>query len=749
MKYIFLTCLLVCIHFFSFRSCLASINSGEAILGRFKIRWSTVVSGLPEIRVTHQDEPNFSVWESVIGKGFLEAAVGKLMVNMNRGSFKIEERPITFYDQLRVLKIQQEGDQLKWIGSLSKADFSSPSHSIDYELTFISLSERELGLYIDLFKDGESLPSGDYRIFLHFRSNENEHFFGFGEQSTYFDLKGRQIPILVQEQGVGRGLEPLTSFINLVSPGSGGSWSSSYAPVPHYLTSQRHSFFLENSEYSIFDLTDKTQVTVELFGSKMRARVLYGPDLLSLVSTYTKYTGRMRPLPHWLDRGAIIAAQGGSESIYATLTKIEENKIPVSALWIQDWVGSRRSVFGSFLHWNWVLDRSLYPDWEEIVQNLRKKGIRILTYVNPFMDLPAGINHNGRSFFAQAAERRFFVEHENGSPYFLDYLISKVALIDLSQEAARDWIKDVIRSQLVNSGASGWMADFGEAFPMDARISNSSGYQTAFEYHNRYPVDWAIVQKEVLRENHMMDEGVVFTRSGFTRSPGQVSLFWLGDQLTTWDQFNGMKTALVGLLSSGLSGFSLNHSDIGGYTAITIPNTSIGYYRTKELFLRWAEMNAFTAMYRTHEGNKPKTNHQFDSDLETLLHFSRFAKIFRAFASYRRILMEEAYTMGLPLVRPLVLHFPEDPNVYSLTHEFLLGRDFLVAPILDPGVHRVNVYFPEGKWISLFSRLEVVSGVQGLWREVDAPIGSPAVFFRDGSEEARVIFLKLTLEGLL
>ncbi len=737
-------------YFFIFPIFFASLgHANEAFLGKFRLEWSSLKNGAPWLRVSHLDEPSFIVWESVPGRGFVEAATGKLKIAMNHGSFRMDDQILSRYDHQSVHTVEQKGDRLQWIGNLQKKDWNDSSPLMGYQLTFFPASDCELAFELELLNPNETLSSDDYRTFLNFQTHSEEHFFGFGEQFSYFDLKGKQVPILVQEQGIGRGFEPVTALMNFISPQTGGSWSSSYASVPQYITSDRHSFFLENYEYSIFDLREKYQVSIELFGTRMKGRILFGADLLSLVSTYSQYSGRMRPLPLWTDQGAIVEVQGGELAVYAALEKIEEAQTPISAFWIQDWVGSYSTAIGSFRQWNWLRDRSLYPHWEEMVHKLANKGIRVLAYINPFLDVPSQKNNFHSPFFDEALKKKFLVQKADGSPYLINYLLSSVGLVDLSQPDARMWMKNLIRSQLLDAGVSGWMADFGEAFPMDARLSESSEFRSAFEYHNRFPVDWARIQKEVLEETGRLNDTLVLSRSGFTRSPGQVSLFWLGDQLTSWDAFDGMKTALVGLLSSGLSGFSLNHSDIGGYTTATLPIIDIGYYRTQELFMRWTEMNAFTAMFRTHKGSKPTINHQYDSNAETLSHFTRFAKIFRALAPYRRSLMEEADASGLPLVRPLLLHYPQDPTVYSLTHEFLLGRDFLIAPVLDPGAHSVEMYFPQGEWVGVFSQHSIVSGAQGTWLKVETPLGSPAVFYRKESAQAQKIVTQLAVEGLL
>lgn len=69
--------------------------------------------------------------------------------------------------------------------------------------------------------------------------------------------------------------------------------------------------------------------------------------------------------------------------------------------------------------------------------------------------------------------------------------------------------------------------------------------------------------------------------------------------MVSWQNNDGIKSAVVGLLSSGLSGFAFNHSDIGGYCAVNLP--IIRYQRSEELLLRWMELNAFNTVFRTHE----------------------------------------------------------------------------------------------------------------------------------------------------
>ena len=173
--------------------------------------------------------------------------------------------------------------------------------------------------------------------------------------------------------------------------------------------------------------------------------------------------------------------------------------------------------------------------------------------------------------------------------------------MDLTNPEARAWIKDVIKDELSATAPRGGWPTSARAFPTTPCCSRA---RTRGRYHNRYAEEWAEVNREAIREAGRDDDIVFFNRSGYTKSPGYSTLFWLGDQLVSWDEHDGIKSAVTGLLSSGLSGYSLEHSDIGGYTAID--NPLLRYHRSKELLMRWTELGAFTAVFRTHEGNIPR-----------------------------------------------------------------------------------------------------------------------------------------------
>lgn len=165
--------------------------------------------------------------------------------------------------------------------------------------------------------------------------------------------------------------------------------------------------------------------------------------------------------------------------------------------------------------------------------------------------------------------------------------------------------------------------------------------------------------------------------------------------------------------------------------------------------MRWTELGAFTSVFRTHEGNRPELNHQFYSDEETLRHFGRFARVYAAWEPYRKELVREAAETGLPVVRHPFVHYSEDPGVFGLEYQFMVGSEFMVAPVLDPGEETVEVYLPAGRWVHLWSERGYGSPEAGVRVTVEAPVGEPAVFYRKGSVAGEDLRDELGGEGLL
>jgi len=713
----------------------SSLPAEKFEVGGFQFVWNPDAAEGPVIEIFKGEN---RLWSSVPGEPFVAFSRARSTVLESRGFFDIEDDQLPYTDVQTIDAIAGGTDGVTLAGRLEGRD------TVGWCIRFVAIDDAQLQMNIAI--DHEL--HGEKRVLLRHACSPSDRVFGFGAQFTHVNLRGRSIDVLSQEPGIGRGVQPLTWFMNTAF-GAGGDDTRSNAPAPHYVTSGGQSLCLENHELSRFDLRHSDRIEVEVWSDNVSARIFAGETPADHIEAYTRFCGRMPPLPDWMQQGAVVGMQGGTEAAKQMWQTLKEANAPIAAFWLQDWVGARKTSVGSQLWWNWELDEQRYPGWDQFQAELQAAGARVLSYVNPFLvDVSERESGSERNLFREAEQAGYLVQNESGEPYLVQNTSFSAGMVDLTHPEARDWLKAVLHEQVLGAGVSGWMADFGEALPFDAQLHDGSD---AARYHNEYPEAWAQLNREVIQEAGREGDVVFFARSGFTRSPGQTTLFWLGDQLTSWSKEDGIRSAVTGLLSSGFSGFSQNHSDIGGYTTTAIPGFPVkipllDYRRSAELLQRWIELNAFTAVFRTHEGNQPERNYQIDGDPKTLAHFARFARVFAALADCRKALGQDASTTGLPVVRHPWVCFPEDPATPDLAWQFMLGDSFMVAPVLDPGATTVDVYLPKGTWRHLWSDAEITVA-DGGWFQVDAPIGTPAVFFPLGDSFGESLVQHLDVGG--
>lgn len=363
--------------------------------------------------------------------------------------------------------------------------------------------------------------------------------------------------------------------------------------------------------------------------------------------------GRQQPLPAWTQSGVIIGLEGGTQNVSAHVDALIAGNVQIAGIWLQDWVGIRSDTDGDRLIWNWELNEEHYPNWSGMTGNWSAAGIRVLTYLNPFFSDPSSFSYV-RNYYQEGIEQGYFVRNSEGAVYLMQSLTITFATLDLTNTAAREWMKAIIINNTLSiAGSSGWMADFGEYLPYDAILDGGSGN----EFHNQYPQLWGELVAEAVDEfriGHPDREVLWFMRSAWISSSKSVPCYWLGDQLQAFDEDDGMASLISAAVSSGLVGHALTHSDIGGYNMIAAgPGQEIEYIRNAELLKRWTEMGAFGfALMRTHIGSSMSSAVAQVYDCpNNIKHFAEFSHIFGNLSAYRGHLMEDASKYGHPMLR--------------------------------------------------------------------------------------------------
>ncbi|TNE95888.1 MAG: alpha-glucosidase [Deltaproteobacteria bacterium] len=556
------------------------------------------------------------------------------------------------------------------------------------------------------------LPDQEVRLKIRIEKNNDELFYGIGTQFTHLNLNGRRFEFLSQEQGNGRGEQPISFLQRIVRPGLQGNETTTYASSPIVYSSKLESWVFHTYSYGTADFTHKKFNEFSFLTDRLKISKQTGQSFKELIEKTTEHTGRMRALPAWIQEGAIVGLMGGKEKVQDRISKIKEAGTPLAGIWLQDWVGQRQTQIGPRLIWDWQREDSLYPD-------LNFDETPVLGYFNPFLSpLPEGEDRD--SMFEEAKEKDYLVKI-HGKPHGTDNGGFDGFLVDLFNKEAREWLKQIIKQRVQENNFKGWMADFAEAMPFDADVEAKKN-----EQHHRYIEEWVKLNREVVEELGA-DELTFFNRASHLKVPGYSTLNWLGDQMSTWGNKDGMHSSLIGLLSGGLSGNTLNHSDIGGYVSFCM-RPFVCIKRSEEILIRWMEMNAFGLVFRTHLGLKPSIAAQVDSSEATLKAFSKWASVFRDLKEYKAHFLNLASNKGIPVVRPLFLEFPEDKKTWSIDSQFMLGDALMMAPMLKSKKKR-RVYLPKGKWFSVFS--DKVWFSNGEFFDVYAPLGKPAVFVTD------------------
>ena len=551
-------------------------------------------------------------------------------------------------------------------------------------------------------------PAKINRYWVRLPCGIDEHFYGCGETYSRFDLKGERVRIFVAEHQNTRRISRKIIHDKVIGhdPEKDLRFSAyeSYYAQPTFVSSRRYYLHADTVRYAEFDFRKDRQLSLRL-QERPVFHMESGSTFPEVSEKLSRLLGSYGKLPEWLYDGVILAIQEGCTAVDERLNKALEAGVKVNGVWSQDWCGCRRTGFGYQVMWNWEADEELYPDLKNRIREWNAKGVRFLGYINPFMAIE-------KPLYKYASEHGYCVKNKKGEDYMVTITTFPAAMIDFTNPEAYAWYKDLIRKNMIGIGMSGWMADFGEYLPVDCVLYE--GDPKAL--HNQWPAIWAKMNREVIEECGVRDEVFFFMRAGNTGSVADAACMWTGDQHVDWSKDDGLPSVIPASLSLGMSGQTIVHSDAGGYTTI------MHMTRSKELLMRWEEMNAFSPLFRLHEGNQPSRNAQFDSDEELLEHLAKQSRIHAALKPYLLKLEAEAQ-QGIPMIRPLFYHY--DSN-YDYDKAYMLGRDLLVAPVRKQGRTDRHVVFPDDEWVDLATGREYKKGTY----LVEAPMGRIPVFCR-------------------
>ena len=353
-----------------------------------------------------------------------------------------------------------------------------------------------------------------------------------------------------------------------------------------------------------------------------------------------------------------------------------------------------------------------FPEPEKHMKALREDGFHVSLWQYNFIPPNADNTH-----YQEAVENGYLAKDADGKPYQLPDTCkgswTKDVIVDFTNPEARKWYYDKIYA-LIKMGAGAIKTDFGEGIPEDAYYHGIDGAH----FHNLYTLIYNSVVFAATRD--ASGESIVWARSG-TAGSQRYPLHWGGDSQCSFDALAG---TLRAALSAGMCGIAFFSHDIGGF--IGTPND--------ELYVRWAQLGLFSSHSRCHGAGD--TNYR-----EPWRYSAEACEIFRFYDKLRYSLMPYIYSQaekctqtGLPMMRSLILEYPEDMNARYIDDEYLFGDSLLIAPVLKPlsAARTRKVYLPKGVWFDYFTKEKYESC--GMWIEKDVELKTLPIYVKQGAE---------------
>ena len=479
-----------------------------------------------------------------------------------------------------------------------------------------------------------------------------EHVYGLGERFGPFIKNGQSIDIWNRDGGTGS--------------------EQAYKNVPFYLTDGGYGVFVNEPGRVEFEVATEhvDRVGFSVAGQTLEYLVIYGPSPKEVLERFTGLVGRPALPPAW-SFGLWLSTSFTTDYDEATVTRLvegmAERDIPLSvfhfdSFWMRDF---------QWVDFSW--DERTFPDPAGMLARLHERGLRICVWINPYVAQASPL-------FAEAAAAGYLLRRPNGDIWQSDQWQPGMGIVDFTNPDVRAWYRSKL-AVLLDQGVDCFKTDFGERIPTDVVWHDGSDPE---RMHNFYPYLYNQTVFELLRDRRGPGEAVVFARSA-TACSWLFPVHWGGDCEST---FPSMADTLRGGLSLGLSGFGFWSHDIGGFEGT--PPAAV--------YQRWAQFGLLSSHSRLHGSNSYRVPWLVDDES---------VEVVRAFARLKCRLMPylyqaavEASRSGVPMMRAMLLEFPQDQTAAFLDRQYMLGESLLVAPIFAAD-GQVTYYVPAGRWTNL------------------------------------------------
>lgn len=473
-----------------------------------------------------------------------------------------------------------------------------------------------------------------------------EMIYGLGEQFGPFVKNGQSIDMWNEDGGTSSEL--------------------AYKNVPFYLSNRGYGIFVNHPERVSFEIgTERVEKTAfSVPGEGLDFYYFGGGTMKKALSLYTELTGKPALPPAWsfgLWLSTSFVTNYDETTVMSTIEAMEKEGIPISVFhfdcfWMQGY------------HWcNFLWDKEVFPDARGMLSRIHDKGIKVCVWINPYIA-------QASELFAEGVEKGYFLHKENGDVWQWDKWQAGMAIVDFTNPEAKAWYQEKLTA-LLEMGVDCFKTDFGERIP-DENVRYFDGSDPK-KMHNFYSYLYNETVFETIKRVKGEEDAVVFARSG-TSGGQKFPVHWGGD---CFAKYESMAESLRGGLSLMMSGYGYWSHDIGGFEDTSTP----------DVYKRWVAFGLLSSHSRLHGSSSYRVPWLYDDEATKVLR--HFVLVKQKLLPYLLEKAKENHDTGIPLVRAMVLEFPEDPVCGFLDRQYMLGDRYLVAPVMDE-TGEVTYYLP-------------------------------------------------------
>lgn len=566
---------------------------------------------------------------------------------------------------------------------------------------------------LQIFDKYQKLLLGDYKdlghqaeltkVSAHKVLRADEQFFGLGEKSGSLNRRGKTFKMW-----------------NSDKPCYSASEDPLYKSIPFFMSSYRYGIFFDNTFKSEFDFGSSSaeHFSFSSPGGELLYYFIQGNDYKEIIGSYTQLTGQPIMPPKWAfgfsqSRGLLT-----KESLSRDIAKgYRDRNIPCDIIY-QD-IGWTQYL----QDFNWR--KGNYDNPKQMLSDLSKNGFKVIVSQDPV------VSQANLQQWQQADSLQYFaIDTRTGKSYDMPWPWGgNCGVVDFTNPQVADWWGS-LQQKPVDDGVKGFWTDMGE--PAWSNEESTDRLQMKHhagnhdEIHNVYGFSWDKVVTEQFERRNPNTRIFQMTRAGYAGLQ-RFTFGWSGDAgngSNVLDGWGRLANQVQVAQSAGLGLIPFWSCDISGYCG-----DIKDYDEMAELYVRWLQFGVFNPISRAHhEGNNAVEPWLFGDEAERISRQSIELKyqLFPYLYTYAR----EAYDTGLPMMRAMILEYPDDPEAIKAESQFMIGSELLVAPVVEKGAEVKRVYLPQGEWIAFDVGTKYKGGQ---WIDFPVTLETIPLFARSGS----------------